>query len=461
MFAAEEKSEPYDWSGYELVSEPGQPEKVRNEVSTMPDRSLEEVKHKIHTELLKKIEPLEVNKLPEGRRRALIQKELERLIDAEAPLLSTDKRRQLLQELLDDILGFGPLEQLLRDPTISDILVNGANQVYVERHGVLEELPVRFRSNAHLLEIIHRIVAKVNRRVDESSPIVDARLLDGSRVNAIIPPLSLRGPSLSIRRFGTNVLHIKQLLGLRSFTSEMVEFMAAAVRARMNIIISGGTGSGKTTLLNSLSSFIPNTERIITIEDAAELQLQQRHVVQLEARPPNVEGKGQVTIRDLLRNSLRMRPNRIVIGECRGAEALDMLQAMNTGHDGSMTTLHANSPRDTISRLETMLMLAGLEIPLKAMREQIASAIDLIIQIDRLPGGARRITHITEVAGIEGDVITLQDIFTFHQQSVDASGRAFGEFRAEGIRPYLVTRIDQAGVHLPVDMFERRMLARV
>jgi pilus assembly protein CpaF len=333
--------------------------------------------------------------------------------------------------------------------------------VYVERQGRLERADVRFRDDAHLLDIIHRMVSTVGRRVDDSSPMVDARLPDGSRMNAIIPPLALKGPMLSIRRFGAHRLNVSDLIALKALTPELAEFLRAAVRAKLNILVSGGTGSGKTTLLNALSADIPAGERIITIEDTAELQLQQEHVGSLESRPPNVEGKGQVTIRDLLRNALRMRPNRIIIGECRGAEALDMLQAMNTGHAGSMTTLHANSPRDALTRLEMMVMMAGLELPLRTVRQQIASSVNLIVQVGRVAGGGRKLTSITEVTGMEGDVITVQELFRFHQTGVDPAGRARGRFQSAGIRPQSEPRFAEAGLQLPPEMFRARDLLEV
>ncbi len=359
---------------------------------------------------------------------------------------------------MDETFGLGPLEALLKDPTISDILINGPKNVYVERRGKLERTNVCFRDNEHLLQIIDRIISKVGRRVDETCPMVDARMPDGSRFNAIIPPLALDGPAVSIRRFGRSPLKLEDLLNLKAFTPEMVMLLEGAIKARLNIIIAGGTGSGKTTLLNTLSSFIPNNERIITIEDAAELQLQQEHVVRLETRPPNIEGKGAITATDLVRNALRMRPERIIIGECRGPEALDMLQAMNTGHEGSMTTLHANSPRDALARLETMIMMAGFELPLKAMRTQIASAVNLLIQANRLQGGVRRITHITEVVGLEQDTIITQDIFRFEQDGVDENGRAYGRFVATGIRPTFMARLEARGIKLPPTIFRQRTM---
>jgi pilus assembly protein CpaF len=370
------------------------------------------------------------------------------------------ERERLIDEVLDETFGFGPLEVLLKDPTISDILINGPHKVYVERRGKLEKTDVKFRDNQHLLQIIDRIVSKVGRRVDETSPMVDARLPDGSRVNAIIPPLALDGPSMSIRRFGSNPLKLDDLLNFKAFTPEIAMVMEAAIKARLNIIISGGTGCGKTTLLNTLSSFIPADERIVTIEDAAELQLQQDHVVRLETRPANIEGKGEITTRDLVRNALRMRPDRVVIGECRGAEALDMLQAMNTGHEGSLTTLHANTPRDALARLETMIMMGGFELPVKAMRQQISSAVDVIIQANRLQGGPRKVTSISEVIGMEQEIIIMQEVFRFKQLGIDQNGRAFGQFEATGVRPKFVQRLEAAGIRLPANLFSERVLLR-
>jgi len=383
---------------------------------------------------------------------------VEHLCDSENTMLNRSERERLIDEVLDETFGLGPLEALLKDPTISDILINGPKNVYVERRGKLEKTNVCFRDNEHLLQIIDRIISKVGRRVDETCPMVDARMPDGSRFNAIIPPLALDGAAVSIRRFGRSPLKLEDLLNLKAFTPEMVMLLEGAIKARLNIIIAGGTGSGKTTLLNTLSSFIPNNERIITIEDAAELQLQQEHVVRLETRPPNIEGKGAITATDLVRNALRMRPERIIIGECRGPEALDMLQAMNTGHEGSMTTLHANSPRDALARLETMIMMAGFELPLKAMRTQIASAVNLLIQANRLQGGVRRITHITEVVGLEQDTIITQDIFRFEQDGVDENGRAYGRFVATGIRPTFMPRLEARGIKLPPSIFRQRTM---
>jgi pilus assembly protein CpaF len=424
------------------------------------NKSFEELKRLIHGKLVDKLDLSKVSDLEGDTLRREIRLVVERLCDTENPLLNRMERERLIDEVLDETFGFGPLEMLLKDPTISDILINGPHKVFVERRGKMEKTEVKFRDNEHLMQIIDRIVSKVGRRVDETSPMVDARLPDGSRVNAIIPPLSLDGPSMSIRRFGTNPLKLEDLLNFKAFTPEMAMLMEAAIKARLNIVISGGTGCGKTTLLNTLSSFIPSEDRIVTIEDAAELQLQQEHVVRLETRPPNIEGKGSVTTRDLVRNALRMRPERIIIGECRGAEALDMLQAMNTGHAGSMTTLHANSPRDAQARLETMIMMGGLELPIKAMRQQISSAVDIIIQANRLQGGPRKITSISEVQGMEGDVIIMQDVFRFKQLGIDQNGRAFGQFEATGVRPSFMPRLEAAGIKLPTNLFQERTLLR-
>ncbi len=457
----DQEGSPYDFGSYSSAAEaPAYPRQLPPGPVTAATPEWETLKHRVHTRLVETIQPEATNKLPEARRRVQIQQVVEQLLDQEGPRLNAPERQQMVRDLLDDILGLGPLEAVLQDPTVTDILVNGPSQVYVERGGVLEETAVRFRDADHLLDVIRRIVSRVGRRVDETSPVVDARLADGSRVNAVIPPLSLRGPTLSIRRFGVSPLRLADLLRLRSLAPEMAQFLEAAVKARLNIVISGGTGSGKTTLLNVLSGLIPDRERIISVEDAAELQLQQRHVVQLEARPANVEGKGAVSIRDLVRNTLRMRPNRIIVGECRGPEALDMMQAMNTGHEGSMTTLHANSPRDALSRLEMMMMMSGLEVPLRVLREQIASAVYLIIQVDRLPGGPRRIMNVTEVVGMEKDVILHQDLFVFRQEGLDSNGKAFGQFEATGIRLSCTPRVEAAGIKLPADLFQKRVLLR-
>jgi len=380
------------------------------------------------------------------------------LCEKEDVLLNHVERQRLVSEILDETFGLGPLEVLLKDPSISDILINGPKQIYVERRGALELTNVQFRDNDHVMHVIDKIVSAVGRRCDEVCPMVDARLKDGSRVNAIIPPLALDGPSISIRRFGTDPLQWEDYVNFRSCAPEMIDFFKACVEARLNILIIGGTGSGKTTLLNNMSSFIPPTERIVTIEDAAELRLRQPHVVRLETRPPNIEGKGRITIRDLLINSLRMRPDRIVVGECRGAETLDMLQAMNTGHDGSLTTLHANSTRDAVQRVETMVMMAGFDLPVRAIRTQFASAIQLIVEVQRLTGGPRKITSVTEVTGMEGDVITMQDIFEFQQMGINAHGKAYGRIVATGIRPTFLDRLQAAGSPIDPGLFERQVL---
>src|SRR6516162_1092564 len=424
------------------------------------NKSFEELKRLIHQKLVDKLDLSRVSDLEGDTLRREIRLVVERLCDTENPLLNRMERERLIDEVLDETFGFGPLEVLLKDPTISDILVNGPHKIYVERRGKMEKSDVKFRDTEHLLQIIDRIVSKVGRRVDETSPMVDARLPDGSRVNAIIPPLSLDGASVSIRRFGANPLKLEDLLNYKAFTPEMAMLMEACIKARLNIVISGGTGCGKTTLLNTLSSFIPHEERIVTIEDAAELQLQQDHIVRLETRPANIEGKGAGNTRDLVKNALRMRPERIIIGECRGAEALDMLQAMNTGHAGSMTTLHANTTRDAQSRLETMIMMAGMELPIKAMRQQIASAVDVIIQANRLQGGPRKITSLSEVLGMEGEVIIMQEIFRFKQLGIDQNGRCYGQFEASGVRPGFIARLEASGIKLPTNLFQERVLMR-
>ncbi len=418
------------------------------------------LKRLIHNKLVDRLDLDRVSEIAPGSLRNEIRGVVEHLCDTENPLLNRTERQRLVEEILDETFGLGPLELLLKDPKISDIMINGPKHIFVERGGKIERSDVLFRDNEHLLQIIDRIVSRVGRRVDETSPMVDARLADGSRVNAIIPPLALDGAAVSIRRFGSKPLGKDDLLRFKAFTPEILAVLEGAIKARLNIIISGGTGCGKTTLLNTLSSFIPSGERVITIEDAAELQLQQDHVVRLETRPANIEGRGEVTARDLVKNALRMRPDRIIIGECRGAETLDMIQAMNTGHEGSMTTVHANTPRDALSRLETMISMAGLELPIRALRQQFASAVDLIVQANRLQGGPRKLTSISEVVSMEGDTIIMQEIFAFRQLGVDAAGRAFGEFVSTGIRPTFMDRLEQAGYHLPSDLFRQRVLLK-
>lgn len=387
---------------------------------------------------------------------AIARDELARIVAAEQVALTVAERTRLIDDIGADVLGYGPLEILLADDDVTEIMVNRHDQIYVERAGVLSLVPMRFSSEAQLRRVIERIVSRVGRRIDESSPLVDARLDDGSRVNAIVPPLAVNGASLTIRKFARNPFTVDDLIGFGTMSEELSDVLAAAVRGKLNVLVSGGTGTGKTTLLNVLSSAIPATERIITIEDAVELQLQQKHVVRLESRPPNIEGRGEVTIRDLVRNALRMRPDRIVIGEVRGAESLDLLQAMNTGHEGSISTVHANSPRDAIARLETLVLMAGMDLPLRAIREQIASALDLIVQVSRLKDGSRRITHVSEVQGMEGDIITMQDVFTFdYAAGMDEAGRFRGHAEPTGIRPRFVEHLADIGIEIAPRYFQR------
>jgi pilus assembly protein CpaF len=414
----------------------------------------QELKFMLHRKLLDKINLEALATIDNQRVRSEVRQALIALMDNEPTLLSAMERQQICDEVLDEVFGLGPLEPLLQDSTISDILVNTSKQVYVERRGLLELTSVSFRDDQHLLRIIDKIVSQVGRRVDESTPMVDARLSDGSRVNAIIPPLAVDGPLLSIRRFGTDKLMPNDLVEKKALTRGMMDLLEAAVKAKLNIIISGGTGAGKTTLLNGLSFFIGHKERIVTIEDAAELQLKQPHVARLETRPPNLEGRNAVRQRELLINSLRMRPDRIVVGEVRGEEALDMLQAMNTGHDGSLTTIHANSPRDGVSRLEVMVSLANANMQLISIRQQIASAVNVIVQASRLSDGSRRVTSITEVTGMEGEVVTLQDIFVFEKRGLSPEGRVVGRFAATGIRPKFYEKLLSAGIRLSSELFD-------
>src|SRR6476620_8861515 len=390
----------------------------------------------------------------EDELRATARDELTRIIDAEQVPLSAEERSRLVRDVADEVMGLGPLQRLLEDPAVTEIMVNRADQIYVERHAHLSLTGSQFSSDDHVRKVIERIVSKVGRRIDESSPLVDARLEDGSRVNAVIPPLAVGGSSLTIRKFSKVPLTVQNLIDFGTLTPDMAELLNACVKAKLNIIVSGGTGTGKTTLLNVLSSFLPANERIVTIEDAVELQIQQEHVVRLESRPPNTEGKGEVTIRELLRNSLRMRPDRIVVGEVRGGESLDMLQAMNTGHDGSLSTVHANSPRDAIARLETLVLMAGMDLPLRAIREQVSSAVDLIIQVTRLRDGSRRVTHVTEVQGMECDIVTLQDACLFdYSAGVDQHGRFLGKPIPTGIRPRFLDRFSELGIGVSPAVF--------
>ena len=412
-----------------------------------------ELKFRLHKKLL---EQMDVSKLA-GQEPAELRRHVEEaartLLTAEEVALPRDDRLRLIEEVADEVLGLGPLEPLLADPTITEIMVNGHDQIYFERKGVLAASDKTFRDDEHVMRIIEKIVAPIGRRIDESSPMVDARLMDGSRVNCIIPPLALDGPIITIRKFSKDPLQVDDLIAYGSLTRELAQFLQACVAARLNVLISGGTGSGKTTLLNVLSGFISPLERIVTIEDPTELQLRQPHVVRLETRPPNIEGKGSITTRELVRNSLRMRPDRIIVGECRAAEAFDMLQAMNTGHDGSLTTVHANSPRDALARIENMVLMAGFELPVKAIREQIASAVQVVIQVARMRDGTRRVTHVSEISGMEGQVVTMQDIFTFEQQGVDENGKVVGTMRSTGLRPKFADRIEAAGIALPPELF--------
>jgi pilus assembly protein CpaF len=416
-----------------------------------------ELKERIHRRLIDKLDLTKLESVPKDELAQQVRDVIEDLLLEDVDVGPDFNREILTKEILNETFGLGPLEPLLNDPTVSDILVNGYKQVFVERFGKLELTNTVFKDDAHLLNIIDRIVSRIGRHVDESSPMVDARLPDGSRVNAIIPPLALDGPSVSIRKFGVNKISVHDLINLGTLTQPISQMLKAAVRARLNILISGGTGSGKTTLLNILSGFIPSTDRIVTIEDAAELQLRQEHVVRLETRPANLEGKGRVAQFDLVRNALRMRPDRIVVGEVRGAEALDMLQAMNTGHDGSLTTLHANTTRDALRRLETMILMAGSNLTEKAMREQISSAINIIIQVSRLSDGSRKIIKISEITGMEGDTISLQDIFVFEKMGVREDGQVLGGFRSTGLRPKFAEQLETSGIALPHDIFEPKL----
>jgi len=414
----------------------------------------QELKASIHRKLVERLDLSALNEIGRDRLETEIRQISETLVKEEGVPLSDTDRDRLLMEILHETLGLGPLEPLLHDMDISDILVNGPGQVYIEKFGKLEKTNTVFRNDAHLMQIIDRIISKVGRRIDEGSPYVDARLPDGSRVNAIIPPIALDGPSISIRRFGKEYLKMSDLLSMGSLSPQAAEVLSGAVKARINMLISGGTGSGKTTLLNILSESIPSRERIVTIEDSAELHLKQDHVVRLETRPPNIEGKGEVTQRNLVKNSLRMRPDRIIVGEVRGEEALDMLQAMNTGHDGSISTVHSNSPRDALARLETMVLMAGMDLPQRAIREQIASAISIVVQLARLSDGARKVIGISEIVGMEGNIIAMQEIFHYSITGVSEDGKVLGVFKPNGIWPKFADRLEKAGVHLSTNTFE-------
>jgi pilus assembly protein CpaF len=415
--------------------------------------ALNELKFTLHQRLIEELDPNKLEGLGKEKAREAVEQAARTLIAQEMPGIVGTTRDELVSAVADEVLGFGPLEPLLRDAAISEVMVNAPDTVFYEKEGRLYLSSVRFRDDQHIMRIVERIVAPLGRRVDESSPMVDARLPDGSRVNIIIPPVAPKSPTITIRKFRTDKMTINDLVATGALTNELAEFFRACVQAQLNVLISGGTGSGKTTMLNALSSFIPDTERIVTIEDPTELQLQQGHVVTLEARPASLEGKGEVTQRDLVRNSLRMRPDRIIVGEVRGPEAFDMLQAMNTGHEGSLGTVHANTPRDALARIENMVLMAGFELPVKAIREQMASAIHLVIQIARYPDGTRKVTSVAEVAGMEGQVVTMQDLFRFEQTGVDTDGRILGELRTTGIRPRFVEKFEVSGIHLPPDLF--------
>ena len=440
-------------NGKETSTQLGKLQSRSEPTSTMSAQrdTYSDLKSRVQNRLLAELDPtMDVTRV--GEVRNTIQDLFEQVLAEENIVLTRQERHRLFEQIAAEILGLGPLQPLLEDGSITEIMVNGAKNVYVERAGKIHRMPITFESDDHVMRIIDRIVAPLGRRIDESSPYVDARLDDGSRVNAIIPPISLVGPVLTIRKFPENPITLEQLIDYGTLTEEVIEFLRACVIARLNIVISGGTGSGKTTLLNVMSQFIPSDERIVTIENAAELQLRQEHVVTLESRPPNIEGKGEITIRQLVINSLRMRPDRIIVGEIRDEAALDMLQAMNTGHDGSMTTAHSNSPRDSLARVETMVMMAGMDLPVRAIREQVASAIDLVVHQERMRDGDRKVVQVTEVSGMEGDVITMTDIFVFEQTGYE-EGKVIGRFRPTGLRPKFIEKIEAAGIHLPASTF--------
>jgi pilus assembly protein CpaF len=432
------------------------------EGSTSRDPVLDELRQKIHHHLIEELGPILYDRrLSESDLRLRVTDQLHSALAKEKAPLSAADKAQLIQDVSDDILGYGPIDRFLKDSDVTEVMVNGPESVFVERHGKIERVPVSFVDDTHLRRIIDKIVGQVGRRIDEATPMVDARLPDGSRVNAVIHPLAIGGPFLTIRKFAADPFQVEDLISFGTINAAVARFVEACVVGRLNVIVSGGTGTGKTTTLNVLSAFIPDEERIVTVEDAKELQLHQEHVLSLESRPPNIEGRGEVTIRDLVKNCLRMRPDRIVVGECRSGEALDMLQAMNTGHDGSITTIHSNSPRDTLSRIETMTLMAGFDLPIRAIREQMASALDLIVHLTRLRDGTRRVTHVTEVQGMEGDVITLQDIFLFdYGMGVDEDGRFKGHLKATGIRPKFAEKLQDLGIRLSADLFHAEGFAR-
>ncbi|MEX1252755.1 MAG: CpaF family protein [Dehalococcoidia bacterium] len=429
---------------------------VQDRASQRKGQSVEAVtdlKFTLHQRLIEELDPTKLQGLDTERAREAVEAAARTLIAQEMPGIVGAVRDELVATVADEVLGLGPIEPLVKDPAVSEIMVNDADQVFYEKEGRLYLSSVRFRDHAHIMRIVERIVAPLGRRVDESSPMVDARLPDGSRVNVIIPPVAPKSPTITIRKFRVDKMTIEDLIATGTMTRELAEFFRACVQVRLNMIVSGGTGTGKTTMLNALSSFIPDTERILTIEDPTELRLQQGHVVSLEARPASLEGKGEVTQRDLVRNSLRMRPDRIIVGEVRGSEAFDMMQAMNTGHEGSMSTVHANTPRDALARIENMILMAGLDLPIRAIREQVSSAVHIVVQIARMPDGSRRVTHVSEIAGMEGQVVTMQDLFRFEQSGVGSDGRVLGEFKSTGLRPRFAEKFEVAGIHLAADIF--------
>jgi pilus assembly protein CpaF len=415
--------------------------------------ALNELTYKLHQRLIEELDPSKLEGLEPDKARAAVETAARTLIAQDMPGIVGATRDDLVTAVADEVLGLGPIEGMVNDSAVSEIMVNAPDTVFYEKEGRIYLSPIRFRDANHIMRVVERIIAPLGRRVDESSPMVDARLADGSRVNVIIPPVAPKSPTITIRKFRQDKLTVEDLIATGTLTREIAEFCRACVQAKLNILISGGTGTGKTTLLNALSAFIPDTERIITIEDPTELKLQQGHVVSLESRPPSLEGKGEITQRDLVRNTLRMRPDRIIVGEVRGPEAFDMMQAMNTGHEGSLSTVHANSPRDCLSRIENMILMAGLELPVRAIREQISSAIHMVLQISRLSDGSRRITHVSEISGLEGQIVTMQDLFRFEQEGIDAEGQVVGHFRSTGIRPQFADRFEVAGISLPSDIY--------
>ena len=441
----------YSWQSKQPAS-PGKPDRPINRRGENSE-AVDELKVTLHHRLIQELDPAKLEGLEPGRARESVIAGARTLISQEMPGIVGSVRDELIEAVVNEVLGLGPIEQLIKEAAVSEVMVNAPDQIFYEKEGRLYLSSVRFRDNEHIMRIIERIVAPLGRRVDEATPMVDARLKDGSRVNVILPPVAPKSPTITIRKFQSDKMTMEDLIETGSLTQEMAEFLRACVRVRLNVIVSGGTGTGKTTLLNALSSFIPDTERIITIEDPTELRLQQGHVVSLEARPASLEGKGEVTQRDLVRNALRMRPDRIIVGEVRGGEAFDMLQAMNTGHEGSLGTVHANSPRDALARIENMILMAGLDLPIRAIREQIASAIHVVIQIARSPDGMRRVTAVAEITGMEGDVVTMQDLFSFQQRGVDSDGAVVGAFQSTGLRPTFAEKFEIAGIRLPADLF--------